>query len=277
MTHDEWMAGIAPKVAGAWNLHQATEGLSLDFFVMFGSVVGLLQTGGQANYAAANTFLGSFAAFRREQGLAASVLNLGLVGDVGVASRSAKYMNSASYSGVPILGETEVLQSIQLAIRDSSLSSDSFCPAVGIGYNPTMAEGSSESPPWGADARFAPYANIPSSIVEVSGGKAQDELQMRLNQVAQNASMLDDPDMAAVIMNDLGRALWRLMAVDAEMSDEEVAGQVIDSLAAIEVRNWIRRVVKIELSIADMQKAKTVGGLTWVILDHLRVTHKVTE
>ncbi|KDN70831.1 putative beta-ketoacyl synthase domain-containing protein [Colletotrichum sublineola] len=55
----------------------------LDFFVLLLSINGLVGQLVQANYAADNTFLGSFAAYRLRQGLPACSINLGPMGDVG--------------------------------------------------------------------------------------------------------------------------------------------------------------------------------------------------
>lgn len=68
---------LRPKVAGAWNLHRATSGLDLDFFVLFSSVLSLWGGAGQSAYTAANGFLDALADFRRAHGLPASVFNWG--------------------------------------------------------------------------------------------------------------------------------------------------------------------------------------------------------
>jgi polyketide synthase 5 len=73
----------APKVYGAWNLHQATASEPLDWFCSFSSAAALVGSPGQGAYAAANSWLDAFMHWRRSQGLPASAIAWGAWAEVG--------------------------------------------------------------------------------------------------------------------------------------------------------------------------------------------------
>ncbi|MEL7313726.1 MAG: SDR family NAD(P)-dependent oxidoreductase, partial [Cyanobacteria bacterium J06559_3] len=78
---------LAPKVYGAWNLHQLTQDQPLDFFVLFSSAASLLGSPGQGSHVAANAFLDALAHHRQAQGLPGLSINWGAWSEVGAAAK----------------------------------------------------------------------------------------------------------------------------------------------------------------------------------------------
>ncbi|MEZ0094197.1 type I polyketide synthase [Streptacidiphilus sp. EB129] len=78
LTREQIDIVLRPKVDAAINLDQLTRGMDLSAFVLFSSLAGTFGGTGQANYAAANTFLDALAHQRKASGLPALSLAWGL-------------------------------------------------------------------------------------------------------------------------------------------------------------------------------------------------------
>ncbi len=107
MGEAELLQPIRPKLLGAWNLHAATRGVPLDFFVMYSSASGLLGSPGQGNYAAANTFLDALAHARAAEGLPATSIQWGPFSDVGLAAAQDNRGQRLAHRGVDSLTSVE--------------------------------------------------------------------------------------------------------------------------------------------------------------------------
>jgi myxalamid-type polyketide synthase MxaD len=80
---------LAPKVAGAWNLHLQTLHLPLDIFVLYSSVASIVGWPGQSSYSAGNAFMDALARYRAAEGRPALSINWGPWSDHGMAAITA--------------------------------------------------------------------------------------------------------------------------------------------------------------------------------------------
>jgi acyl transferase domain-containing protein/acyl carrier protein len=109
-----------PKVTGVWNLHQLTQNIPLDYFIMFSSAASLLGSPGQANHVAANTFLDALAQYRRHQGLPALSINWGVWSDIGAAAKR-RVSNQMSSKGIGEITPDQGIDILEFLLTQSSI------------------------------------------------------------------------------------------------------------------------------------------------------------
>jgi enoyl-CoA hydratase/carnithine racemase/NAD(P)-dependent dehydrogenase (short-subunit alcohol dehydrogenase family)/acyl carrier protein len=103
---------LQPKAAGAAALARATAGLDLDFVLFFSSAQSFVGNIGQANYAAASTFIDGFAsALRASRAYPVVVVNWGVWAEVGAVA-SERYQQLLARQGVYGLKSTEALNAL---------------------------------------------------------------------------------------------------------------------------------------------------------------------
>lgn len=276
MDLESWNTAVRPKVEGTWNLHNHLP-KDMDFFVLFSSVCGTFGYYGQSNYASANTFLDSFVQYRQNLGLAASVIDIGPVDEVGYVSRTPDNKGPLLASLETLLTEQEFLDTLQLAIARSSIE---FAPPKFnhplSGYqNPSHIIQAPEcripimdpknSIMWKRDPRMAIYRNIQKASV-AEGTEAADHLKHFLTSMTSDPRKLDEKAAADTIAREVGNCVSNFLTKgDGEIDlSSPLSAMGVDSLVAIEVRNWWKQNLGIDVSVLELMGASSVeqlGGL----------------
>ncbi|WP_433655214.1 SDR family NAD(P)-dependent oxidoreductase [Nocardia sp. CA-128927] len=217
-----------PKVDAAWNLHVLTADMDLTAFVLFSSVAGVIGAAGQANYAAANTFLDALAQQRRLDGLPATALAWGLWAE---RSDMTGRLSDTDLQRVARAGVVELTAAQNLALFDTACALDepALIPAklntaafsAGHGAVPTLLRSLIHAHP----ART-------TDAVDAVPGEANAVLQRLIGVTpeAQLAAVLQFVRAEAAIV--LGHA--DALIIDAERGFLELG---FDSLMAVELRN----------------------------------------
>src|SRR6201999_1166921 len=118
LTPERVDAVLRAKVDTAWNLHELTRDSNLSAFVLFSSMAGLVGSSGQANYAAANSFLDALAVHRRAHGLPAISLGWGLWDQASNMTGSLASVDFARFArdGIMAMSSAEALQLLDTAM-----------------------------------------------------------------------------------------------------------------------------------------------------------------
>jgi polyene macrolide polyketide synthase len=214
---------LGAKADAAWYLHELTEGMDLQAFVLFSSAAAALGSPGQGNYAAANACLDALAVYRRARGLAGISLAWGLWEQVSGLTEG--------------LGEADVARMERSGLR--ALSSDEglglFDAALGTG-EALMLPVPLNHMGLRAQARAGALPALLSDLVDAAARRSSDESEL----LALRLASISETEREGVVLELVRAHVATVLgyaspgAIDAQQTFKELG---FDSLTAVELRN----------------------------------------
>ncbi|MFL1899029.1 SDR family NAD(P)-dependent oxidoreductase [Streptomyces tauricus] len=235
LTPERIDAVMRPKVDAALHLHELTRHLDLSAFVLFSSDSGVFGNGGQANYAAANTFLDGLAAHRRAAGLAAQSLAWSLWADASEMTAQLSEVDRLRMDQIGIVGMSAA---VGLELFDTAATVDEPI-LVPIKLNEYAARANPDE--------------LPRKLHGLFGGAARRTVRARSDggeALARKLAGLAAPERDELLL-DLVRervalVLRRDSASDVE-PDRAFRELGFDSLTALELRNTLNAATGLRL------------------------------
>jgi hypothetical protein len=255
MKHEQYASVIASKVQGAWNVYHTLPVSQLDFFIAISSAAGAVGNRGQAAYAAANTFLNGFAQYLRHQGVrSAASIDLTAVSDAGYLAEDAeKAAEVARNLGSDTICEAQVLALIRAAI-EGKLESCNGHPITGLRITPTLR------PFWTSDAKFI-------HLRRAAEAASTTPAAMAITWSAAYKAATSQLEAEQVVCRALVEKIAQVISMEPEELDirRSISHYPLDSLTAIEVRNFITRMFEANLQVLELLASGSIESLAKIV------------
>lgn len=232
---------------GSWNLHKHLPGLS--FFIMLSSIAGVTGHPSQATYAADQAFQDALARHRIARGLPAVSLDLPAITSASEARHHAQaneMTTSLDIDKVLRLVETAVTHGLQHGPDDAQII---------VGLQPW--DQLSDATIARADPRFGTLQLAISRATTASTAATPDGSVMGVTPtdlLLQALQLSSKEDSIKLATEAVAARLAELLNIDAEgiHRDASIMSHGVDSLSAVEIRNWLGTVAKAKVSIAEI-------------------------
>jgi len=255
---EDYHYAAACKIRGTWNLHSVAleSNLGLDFFSLLSSTSGVAGQSGQANYVAANAFLDAFAIYRQRLGLRANSIALGPMWDVGYMSRNKGDLPQTNVSTFTTIGEALFHKIIEYSILQQT---DPINPASSTHLITGMAIPLQESSTLRSDARFAALFGATAGDPAQGTKGASKELEtFKLL----SSSQAGEYEILAALVELVGRQLGTILQLNEPMEAAIAPSNYgMESLAAVELRNWVRMELQADVTILEILNASSLVAL----------------
>ncbi len=253
---------VAPKLTGAALLDRLTRLDPIDHFVLYSSATTFFGNPGQAAYVAANTALEELAAKRRRDGLSATCISWGPIGDTGYLSRHEQIKETlAARTGGQPLESADALRFLGLSLVDSTSQ------VAWIDLD------------WGSLARFLPSAGNPRfqmlQHLRGSGSGSADsatDLRRELERM-EPAELLDT--LKGLLKEEIGTILR--VAPDKLDENRSLLEVGMDSLMGVELMTSLETNLGLSIPIMALSEGPTISRLAERLAQVIRPSENAEE
>ncbi|KAK1984108.1 hypothetical protein LZ30DRAFT_586917, partial [Colletotrichum cereale] len=207
---------------------------------------------GQSNYGAGCAFQDALAHYRHSKGLPAVSLDLGIIHDVGVLAETGMTDNLRDWADSFGIREQQLQNLIRIAIQDQITGTRAVEVQIPTGFASLRAANAAgiPRPTYLNDARFAILA-ADGRLAGQSSQQAAPSFQHRLDAAKASKSVSEAP---AVVSEMLTHKVAQCLKIAEDEVDpgNSLPSYGINSLVAIEIRNWILREINAEVTIFNL-------------------------
>ncbi len=244
---------LKPKVDGTLYLDEQFRHDDLDFSIAFSTQASECGNAGQSIYHAANLFMTSLVARRRSRGQSASIINIGMISDVGDLARNQRtninveqHLRSQFYTP---LAETEFHHLIVQAIFSGRPDSTNADITMGIETFVDYPDATSR-PPWFNNPRFSHMIISPTSAKELArtGSSIEDHLT-KLEKANLSAEVAEAFEKHFCKRKNESMMKIPIASINITAPLFDLG---LDSLLAVEMRIWILKNMEIDVPLLDI-------------------------
>lgn len=268
MTLEDYNAVIRPRMHGILNIQrilQRQQEPQLDFFINLSSLSSVVGTMGQAAYTSSGTFMAAMAQYPALAGVPCRTIDLPMVRDVGYLAADQKRQEEASHQlGGVSIDASDIRAVLAAAFRnDLKHSANNHCL---LGLNGVKTTPVKELPFWAQDPKLSHLlrssilSEVDSTQTQQPDAKASPGTAVRQASSSAAAEAL----VVEAVVQKIASTLMR--PVDEIDPSAHISGYGLDSLVAIEIRNWITRELEASLQILEILTSESVYALARTIL-----------
>lgn len=257
MDIDTWTRVMRPKAVGSRNLDKVFNARDLEFFIMTSSFAAIGGHAGQSNYAAANMFMNGLAANRRQRGLAGSVLNIGVIYGLGLLARERQdiYLG-LEREGYPPISERDIHHMFLEAIVAGR-------PVPGQIRDLTtgLARYRVNDPNplhWHRDRRFCHFT-VDDDDEDGTSLQQTGASETNLRELIDAAMSAEE--VAGLLLEHFYHHLKALLQLsdDSLSADSHIIELGVDSLMAVEMRNWFYKRVGSDVPVMKILQPQSIS------------------